>query len=141
MSKKVHKLSSKSEFDFLLIGISSHENDYRICWAINQQLEILLTRVESLIIQNRKHSELQEFALFTYSNETAHLDYNLISNRCDNGFLVEEMKNIDFLLQVSGEIDDIFEKTLLENLKITPIITTAFVIDTNNLKSKDRLVF
>ena len=33
--KKVHKLKIDTQFPFQIIGISSHENDYRLIWAVN----------------------------------------------------------------------------------------------------------
>lgn len=33
------------DFDFRLIGISCHARDYRLCWALNNHLEIQLEKV------------------------------------------------------------------------------------------------
>ena len=139
--KKSHTLSFKDDYSFHLIGISSHENDYRLSWGINNQLGIAFTRSDNLIVHNPRLGQDQEFSLSQYFDEETYIQFNLISNRCDDGFLLEEMTNIDFVLQVSGEVsgDDLI--SLVAKLKQIDIITTAFVIDVDGLKSKKRLLF
>ena len=83
----------------------------------------------------------QEFSLSKYLDEETYIQYNLISNRCDDGFLLEEMTNIDFLLQVSGEAGKEDLDSLVNKLKQTDMITAAFLIEVDGLKSKKRLLF
>lgn len=140
MKKKVHKLDYKPEFNFFVAGISSHENDYRLSWALNQHLCIKLTRAENVAVTT-KLKEQQVFSLFTCTDPETLFTYNLVSNRCDNGFLVEEHRNIDFLLQVHGHISEILRNELIEKIKSIPVVNTAFEIDINLLKSKQKLLF
>jgi len=139
--KKSHKLSFKEDFSFHLIGISSHENDYRLSWGINNQLGTSFTRADNLVVHNPRIKEDQEFSLSQYLDEETFIQYNLISNRCDDGFLLEEMTNIDFLLQVAGEVSKNDMNSLVNKLKQTDMITAAFLIDVDGLKSKKRLLF
>ena len=37
-------LEDAYEYDFLLIGISCHEKDYRLSWALNQNLSLQLIK-------------------------------------------------------------------------------------------------
>ena len=126
---------------FKLIGISSHENDYRLSWAINNKLNIELNKTSDLEILNRKFSERQNFSLYSYEDEDTFIKYNLVSNTCDNGFLIEEMKNIDFFLQIFGEVPDSFVENLNHGLKSIDVITASFIIDPNDLKSKSKLIY
>ena len=100
-----------------------------------------LARASNLVVHNPRIGQDQEFSLSQYVDEETYIQYNLISNRCDDGFLLEEMTNIDFLLQIAGEVssDDLVE--LVEKLKQIDMITAAFVIDVEGLKSKKKLVF
>ena len=41
-----HFLENDFEYTFQLIGISCHEKDYRLCWAINQKLALNLKKTE-----------------------------------------------------------------------------------------------
>ena len=141
MIKKLHKLVVEDDFHFLLIGISSHENDYRVSWAINTYLKMAFKRAENLQIHNPRTGNDQEFSLYQYSDPETQLHYDLFSNRCDNGFFLEDMKNIDYLLKISGDYYKTFPVQLVNKLKKTDIITTAFEIDPLLLKSRKKLLF
>jgi hypothetical protein len=135
------KLAFKPEIEFRLIGISSHENDYHLSWAINQKFRVNLTRRENLIIFHKKQKEKQEFSLYTFDDEDNLYLYNLISNTSENGFLFPEMRNIDFFLQVYGNPSDDFLHSLISRLNQIDIISTSFLIDPKNLKNPQRLIF
>ena len=139
--KKTHTLSFKDDYSFHLIGISSHENDYRLSWAINSQLGTSFIRADNLVVHNPRIGQDQEFSLSRYMDEETYIQYNLISNRCDDGFLIEEMTNIDFVLQVTGEISEAELEGLVNKLRQVDMITTAFVMDVEKLKSRKRLLF
>ena len=140
LKKKTHKLSIKAEHDSVLIGISSHENDYRLSWAINKHLGTNLIKAENLIVYNEKFDVDQEFSLFVFEDEDSLLKYYLISNKCDNGYFIPELSNIDYFLQIYGEINNNYTSILLDKLKHIYIITAAFVIDPSTLKSRKRLI-
>lgn len=141
MKKKSHKLIYEPDYSFLLIGISSHENDYHISWLINLKLGLGLRKVRNLQIFNKKLGETQEFSIYSFENDERSLQYNLISNRCDNGFLIEEIKNIDYLLQILGDISEKDQEKIINTLKETEKISTSFIIDPTTLKSRQRLLF
>lgn len=140
MKKRSHKLTVKPDYRFLLIGISSHENDYHLCWAMNQQLNLDLQKTTDFTLFNPKLKKNQSFSMFTWEDEESLLTYYLLSNRCDNGFLVEEFRNIDFLLQIHGETKKTSREKLLQNLNKIDVIITSFIIDLQLLKSRDRLL-
>lgn len=141
MTRKLHKLVVEDDYNFLLIGISSHENDYRISWAINTQLKMAFKRADNLQVHNPRINENQEFSLYQYTDPETNLHYDLFSNRCDNGFFLEEIKNIDYLLKITGDFNKSFSAQLVNKLKKIDILTTAFEIDPLSLKSKKKLIF
>lgn len=141
MTKKSHKLIVEDDFHFFLVGISSHENDYRLSWAINTHLKMALKRADNLQIHNPRIKQDQEFSLYQFTDLEKVLHYNLIANRCDNGFLLEEMKNIDYVLKITGDASKNFSEQLVNKLKKIDIITTAFEIDPSELKSRKKLLF
>ena len=141
MTKKTHKLIIKDDFRFLLIGISSHDNDYRVSWAINNKLGMSLRQTEKLDIYNSRIKQNQIFTHYQYTDQDTLLHYHLISNRCDNGFLLEEMPNIDYVLKISGDADKNFAAQLINKLKKIDIITTAFEMNPITLKSRKKLLF
>jgi len=137
--KDVHKLSTKAEPTFILFGISSHENDYRISWALNEHLGFHFKKAENHKLLNQRLNEIQEFSTYQYAQNDSSNTYRLISNRCDNGFLIEELKNIDFLLLIEEKESTISLSDLTAKIKSIPFVAAVFPIELTSLKSRKKL--
>jgi hypothetical protein len=140
MSKKIHRLHEKEEYPFGLAGIASSENDYRLSWALNKTLGINLMRKEDLEIYHKRLDDEQTFSQFEYFNEETLLQYRLISNRSETGSLLEEMTNVDYLLQITGDTDEGWMGNLIQRMKGIDGINLAFPIDPTTLKSRKKLL-
>ena len=68
-NKNVHKLISQPEQTIILLGISSHENDYRISWALNEYLGFHFTKTENHKVLNQRLKEFQEFSMYLYAGK------------------------------------------------------------------------
>ena len=136
--KKIVKLQIGETNSFTLIGISSHENDYRLVWAMNNAFSFQFNRIENLVIFNQKLNTDLEFSRFIFSDEDKYLTYHLISNRCPDGFLFPEIKNLDYLLQITGEMDLKHLAIIFKELKKVSIVSATFMIDPKKLKDVER---
>lgn len=134
-------LDIEYEYDFLLIGVSCHEKDYRLSWALNNTLNLELSKTNDLQIDSKKHKDPLTYSMFTFDNEQQHRQYYLISNRCLLSPLVPEQKQADFFLMIKGTLLNDDKTTLIKRVKETPTVLTAFEIDPNKLKSKENLLF
>jgi hypothetical protein len=142
MKKKVHKLNITPEYEFKIIGISSHENDYRLTWALNNNLSFAFQKSSPLDVYNKKLKTDQQFSIYAYHDEDSLLSYHLISNNGDNGYLVKDMSYIDFFLKITGEgISDFFLNELTKNLKSLNIISTAYLISVDTFKEPSKFLF
>ena len=137
--KKIHKLKLEFEDDFQLIGIASHENDYRLSWALNQNLENKFVKTDDLVVHHPKHKIEINYSIYSYEDVKECLNYNLISNKSEKGFLLPDQKNIDFLLKVSGNPDMDTLNQLLIKLKKIDIVITAFILE--DIPEKIRKIF
>jgi len=149
-------LSFDLEDDYLLIGIHSTEEDYRLAYLLNNHLKFKLTR-------HKIHLDFQdstaEFPLFEYKDEANFINYYLINNKyielVDNqykeglfggnysttSYLIPEKKKVDFFLKIDGcGKEDFIQNLVLELNKISQIIT-SYAIETTTLKSKENLIF
>jgi hypothetical protein len=140
MPKKFHKLSEKEDYRFKLAGISSAENDYKLSWSLNQILGINLVRLDNLEIYHKRLDDKQAFSQFEYFDEETLVQYRLISNRSINGYLLEEMTNLDYLLQISGDMDEGWLEALIENMNSIDGVILAFPLDPTTLKSRKKLL-
>jgi len=123
MVKQKFKLDT-GPVTFTIIGISSHENDYRLSWSINEQLKLTLTRGDNLVTDTEK-----EFSSFVHEDD--HQRLMLVSNRCDNGFLLEKHKNFDYILKFDPELNETETTEWLRNLKKSPLVSAVCVIPVN----------
>ena len=139
--RKTVKLIVDHDFQFSLLGISSHENDYRLSWVLNNLLKTKLTRTGPLSIRKDKNSDLMQFSVSHFSDDECFLSIHLISNRSSDGYLFDVYKNLDFFLKISGEDYEEQSKMILEKLKASPDISFALLLDLNQMKNKQWLIF
>ena len=135
------KLDIEYDYDFTLFGISCHEKDYRICWALNNKLRLEFKKVQDIELKEKKKKENTKYPLFEFIDEEVHREYFIISNRSDSALLIPEQKHADYFLMVRGNFNDAEKEILLKNIKSIQIILTAFEIQPNELKSKQNLIF
>lgn len=138
--KDVHKLSPEPGQSLALLGISSHENDYRLSWGMNENLGFKLVKTDNYRSFQPRLNEFQEFSAYHYKEDEYATSYRLIANRCDNGFLLDDLKNIDYLLLIEPSAPDFDMKELMAKIRLVPFISAVFAIDLNSLKTKKRLV-
>jgi hypothetical protein len=139
MKKFTLNIEEEFELDFELIGISCHEKDFRLCYDLNNQLEIDLIRIKDLeiVLKNSKGS----YSLYEYLDDENRIDYYLISNRSEKGTLIPEQKGTDYFLQLKGVTYDEMVEELIDKISSLPIVLTAYKINVNTLKSKQNLIF
>lgn len=140
-SRKIHKLDITQDYSFGLIGISCHENDYKLSWAINAKLKLNLSRIANLVITDPKTAVASEFSRYSGENELFACAFCLLSNRSEHDFLVPELKKIDYFLKLSGEYTPADLQSLADKLKETTSVLAIFLLQADKLKSRDRLVF
>lgn len=132
------KLDVEYDFDFILFGISCHEKDYRLCWALNLELGVNLYRDEEDICIY--HSEMESsHPVFFYHNEEDNAFYSLLKNRSNNGFVIPELPQIDYFFKVEDFMED--ESEILKSLRQLKWVNAAYKIGVHELKSKENLIF
>lgn len=109
---------------FTIIGISSHENDYRLSWSINEQMGLTFAHGDSFVTQTGKG-----FACFVHEDEDRRI--LLISNRCDNGFLLEKYKSFDFILKFDAELNETEIYAWLRDLRKVSLVSAVIHIPVN----------
>ncbi|HTB05966.1 MAG TPA: IPExxxVDY family protein [Bacteroidia bacterium] len=129
------RLIVEYDYDFCLIGIACHEKDYRLCWTLNTLLQINLSKKDDHLSANSSHS------LFHYNQEQLFREYYLVSNRGTSGMLVEEHRQVDYFFIARGDIGTEEQKHFLDQFKSIEMVSAAYPMDANLLKSKHNLIF
>ena len=140
MAVKKHKLEMAIQENFCLLGMVSDEPDYRLCWMINQALDISFVKMDDVKLFHRKINEDQFFSLFCHEDDDALLTYRIIRNRSENGYYLDELKNIDFLVHIQGEITMEKINDFLQRIGSLTGVRMCVPVDLGKIRNQERLL-
>lgn len=158
----VHKLTLDDVFDEVectLIAIHCTVEDYRLAYLLNKHLGTNLNRkLADLDYNNGKAT----YSIFEWENHKQLTTWNLVSNISkieiykqhnpnslfsteeritQTNYLIPEHKAVNYFLKIDNEFNLSKEKYILNNILAIRQVVTAFIVDINQLKSKDNLIF
>lgn len=139
MAQKL-KLDYEPDYEFLLLGIVSYERDYRLSWDINQNLGLDLSRTDDHSLKLKSSGKEMYFSCFVYDEEDSYLNYKLLTNRSDDGYLLDELKNIDYFIVISGEYASGFAPDFRQKLNKLETVQNCFVLEPEKIKSSHRVL-
>ncbi|MBS9768391.1 MAG: IPExxxVDY family protein [Flavobacteriaceae bacterium] len=136
----------EDEIDFSLIGIYSVEKAYRLAFLLNKWTRTYLV----------KSKEKYLFEMFEYEDELHFRSFYLIKNKfflekkmsvglfeekiIETNYLIPEKKEIDYFIKIH-DCESFFLTKFLEQIKSIEEVQMAHIIDAENLKSKQNLIF
>jgi hypothetical protein len=148
--------------DFQLLAIHTSLEDYRLAYFINQAIAVNLSKDNTEITIKNKAGETS-FSHFSFEDEKKGVCWDLIQNKTEivslkkqkgqglfaetesqvltKVYLLPEYSKVDFFLRV--ENTDEIENTTTVVSKINTIdrVSTAYLIETEKIKSKNNLIF
>jgi hypothetical protein len=139
MKSKKQSLGSDMKLKIKLIGINSQEIDYKLCFKINQELNIDLERTDDIEVFNQKLNVMGSYSTFFYEDEDEMLEFMLIANYHPAGLLLYDAGKYDYFLRISGEIDFIDAKEIAKKLRNIDSVIISAEMNVDNLKSKENL--
>jgi hypothetical protein len=133
-----HKLDMEPDPEVMLIGISSHVNDYRLCWALNRSLGINLSRRAS-DITDMGPERPANYAAFDHVDDTSQATYTLVNNHCTDGVLLKEHRQSDYFLVVD-EAASITPDELIDQVRRTEFVLMAYPLDPRKERGAHKLL-
>ena len=133
-----YRLEDPVDPEVMLVGISSHVNDYRLCWALNRRLGINLARRQEDIVEPGPRKPLH-FAVFEHLDTENQARWTLVNNHGDDGILVKEQRQADFFLIVDEHAPTSAEE-LLEQVRRTEFVLAAYPLDARNERGAHKLL-
>jgi hypothetical protein len=140
MPLKKHKLEIAIDEDFALLGVVADQPDYKLCLLINRVFDFDLRKQDDLVLYNRKLKQDQEFSLFEYADEESLLSYRVIKNRTGAGFFLDELKNLDYLIHIQGDITQDGIASFFRKTAAIPDVRMCVPVDLNKIRNKERLL-
>ncbi|MCP4311065.1 MAG: IPExxxVDY family protein [Bacteroidetes bacterium] len=139
MAVKKHKLHMAIDEDFCLLGVVTDQPDYRMCLLINRALGFDIRKQNDLILYHRKLDKDQVFSLFEYSDDKSLLTYRIIRNRAAEGFFLDELKNLDYLVHIQGEVSEEKVTSFFQSIAAIPDVRMCVPVDLTRIRNKERL--
>lgn len=136
-----HKLISEEEEPAsmaVVIGISSHVPDYRLCWALNKALGLDLARRRDDIVEHARNKELH-YPVFQHGGPDGAITWSLVCNTCGKRRLIAGQKQADYILVIDHETAE-REHDLVPRLRATEFVLLAYPIELNELRNGHKLL-
>lgn len=122
--------------DIQLLGVVSAIEPYQFAWRIAQHLQWHFQREHNYDIQIGDFS----FPVYRLDDQTKFLEQFIISNRSNSIFLLQEIKHIDFVWMLKGNIQDDTLTQIQHFLKSIHVFTSFFQLNPYQLKMKQYLI-
>jgi hypothetical protein len=160
----IHKLDlgEFDEIDYYLIAIHTSLEDYRLAYFLNHKLPINLAKSKEGVQINIKEGETN-FALFYYYDSGHAISWNLVQNKNEvlqkkkdtvhnlfsnvtleistKVYLLPEFKKVDYFLKIEHTENTMDVSKIKTILNTIDTIFTVYTVDTNQIKSKNNLIF
>ena len=130
------RLNIEQNNEYILIGLVSAEPDYKLSLALNKKFRISLKNISPLRLPADNNSEFT-FSRFSNNDDPTDLIFILISNRSGKNYLLNKLKNIDYLLQIHISEKEVNLNLITSYLREIDTITSVFNINTDTLKDKN----
>jgi hypothetical protein len=139
--QRKHTLTIDHDYDYEMIGICSHHNDYRLVWGINSALNLNLEKADKdFVVDIKKGHNLSSHSLYEFKDPENLVEYYLIKNKNEGKFLIPEKQDIDYFLFLhENYIDNSSE--LIQKLKSVSSVLAVFNFNPEEINSTENLVF
>jgi hypothetical protein len=138
LNKTYLKLSL--DLDFILIAITASLKDYILCHQINTRLDFNFEKTDDHEVYFNIDEAPVAFSKYYFYVEQGENEYFILSNRNSEGFLIPEMKKVDYFMIIHQFLDKEDLNYILSGLNKLPDIQVAAQIDPYKLKSRENLV-
>ncbi len=138
MPRKI-KLVFHSSDNYRLIAIVSPLKEYRLAFAVNQELEFDFERCDDLAYAY-SGDIMGTYAWYHFKDLNTNTVFYLIGNRHPGGNLIPSVKSADFFILIKNIHDTDEIKAYINKLKSIPNIITALEVNPETVKDLEMLL-
>ena len=132
--KKRFILDCAGEVEFSVLAINSHAKGYKLCWNINNFMQMNFEKEEDHTIENE-----MTFSRYKYSTDE-NTEYNIITNRSKKGYLIPDQKSVNYFLIINNQNWAAEKKEFISKLKENKEVLLVFEIDVEKSKYIDKIL-
>jgi hypothetical protein len=127
LKKKIHIIEKEIQaLEFIFLGIVTFEKEHKLCWGINEKLNINLQLKE----ENNKQYYISE----------KDITIKLITNKENDIVLFPEIRNINYIIKIAGNNLPAIKTDFIKQLKKIEFISAILEIDLNKFKKSKKLL-
>ncbi len=137
-AQKITKVQLKIDHDedTILLGLVCAEPDYKLSLLINNKLSISLKNIAPLKPGEYDGAQIT-FSRFSFSKKAHEMSYNLLSNRSGKMFLLNKLKNVDYIFSVHDPEKTLNPESLMSDMREIEIVNAVFYIDLLTFRDKN----
>ncbi|GAB3287892.1 IPExxxVDY family protein [Hymenobacter tenuis] len=141
---KTLTLDVEYDCEFDLFGLVSSTREHTLAWVLNRALHLRLVKQQDIVYDLLAKGRL---VISNYMHATEHYTLRLLRNRSldpsplKKPFLAPDIKEYDYLLQVSSGSGLLSPEELIVQLSALPEVQLVSQFDPNDLKFKENLLF
>ncbi len=132
--KQTYILDYQEDYDFILLGIFCAYRDYRLCFEVDNILDLSLERMKDVELTMEKKGSSGLFPVFISTNVDDE-NYFIIGNKGSNGYFIPELKQVDYFLKIRNFSRYTKPDEIIKKLKTISIVSSAIEINPEVLKS------
>ncbi|MBS1530454.1 MAG: IPExxxVDY family protein [Bacteroidetes bacterium] len=136
MNRKTLKF--EIDLDFALIAITTSLRDYRLCHYINKRLHFNFAKSPDLELMQNNIPVY--FSLYQYHWEASDTDFYFIGNKGSEGYLIPEMRKVDYFIMIRNYITDDELEKLVSDINRMQEVVAAVKVDPKKIKSRENLL-
>ncbi len=141
---KSTRLLVEYEYEFSLFGVITQVKEHKLAWSINKFMGLKLVKQDDIQYDFQKGGRMY-ISNFIYETEYSYV--RLLKNKpyefsnIQKPYLLSELKDYDYFIQLEGEIEDFDDATFREALQSLNEVQYVTKVEVSNLKSKENLLF
>lgn len=138
------RLDIEYDYDFDLYGLVSAGKEYTMAWWLNKSFNLHLTKQKDICYIFGSKNQLM---ISNYEFCTDHSIIRLFRNKAlgtntlKKPFLLPEIKEYDYVLQITGSFSGLYPHELISKMQNIPFVQYVKQFDPLTLKFKENLIF
>ena len=134
------RITNDLDTDYRLVGIGTSLKEYKICFHLNQLKGCDFRKLPALVFEPKDRSRKTEFSVFK-GEDTAQTVFVVFTNKNLGDYLLPEISNYDYVVQIRGKFTNDDMKDLLAGIKVFPEVVMCSEVPLKKIKSKERLTY
>ena len=134
------KITNEPDTNYRLVGIASALKEYQVCHHLNQLLGCDFRKLEALVFEPKDRSRKIQFSVFKAEDADKNT-FVVFSNKNMGEYLLPEISNFDYLVQIRGKFTEDGMQSLMEGIRKFPEVVMCLEVPLKKIKSKERLSY